>query len=176
MDKELDSSCELAVMLCRRFCVGFCSSLDGLEKAKAYTAPVHSNGRSPLTSRFMPVNALVSRFVGRLFGGISIVSKPSREPQISKPIIGSVSVDVVNVARWVNAGHVEKGKPVRVMFAPINTYVNVPVFSYCPGGHSYNGMVSASARAPYKYACVRFVLQSLSELLVSQRFHRWRIA
>ncbi len=83
--------------------------------------------------------------------------------QIDKPIVGAVSVDVVNHQHWVFAQSVKPRQPVRKMQNAVDAYLHVS--GAVRRARDFAGACAAFAAAPSKDAGERIVVQEFAQTL-----------
>ena len=121
---------------------------------------------SPPSSAWEDANALMagSGVMARI--AVFLILLDGHDPKVLPRIIGSASVDMVNMPSGPFASHVQPREPMCVVIAPINSDANVTIpvrgASNISGANTPTGRIATDA--PRENTCFRVVRQKLSEL------------
>lgn len=116
--------------------IGIVRSLCCFERTKVFLSSVQEDRRLPIVHK---LNALKSRFVRPVTSGVHRILRPGSQPQVGNPVVGTVSIDVINLVLRPIAVNVKPSKPMGHIRFTVDSNGNMAT-----GSPAFIGMPAAS--------------------------------
>jgi hypothetical protein len=160
----LDSTPDMKPAL--RLNVGGVGFFGRIEHAKVDALPVNAYIGKPLVADVVPVSAnKVCRALIRARPSFVLRVLSFRDiPQIAKPVVGAVVVNVVNIPRWVFAVHKQPHKAVGRVALTVNSDEHIPV-GIDAASNAAARCAFAAIHKPCELAGIRVIAEKFAQAL-----------
>lgn len=160
---------EFPVEFCGCFFICGISIFRVIKITKMNISIINSDCGSKFLVPFVPTNSLKARSVSFCFAGVIKVLRSRGEPKISYPVIGFISVYVINFSFRPSPRAHRPSHPVGHKVLTIKRYVDIPVSARASGDAVRRRLVST--QRPAEKAGFWLVIQKLFEEVNVRIFH-----